>query len=67
LQALFGFGLGLVDAAKTRNYGILPRLWPLVALLAILTVIVFCASFAPVLLPPGDAGTDQPHCRGRRY
>ena len=39
-----------VDDAKARNYGILPRLWPLVALLAIVAVIVLCASFAPVVL-----------------
>ena len=39
-----------VDDAKARNYGILPRLWPLVALLAIVVVIVLCASFAPVVL-----------------
>jgi branched-chain amino acid transport system permease protein len=39
-----------VDDAKARNYGILPRLWPLVALLAIIAVIVLCASFAPVVL-----------------
>ena len=39
-----------VEAATARNYGILPRLWPLVALLAIIAVIVLCASFAPVVL-----------------
>ena len=40
----------LVDDAKARNYGILPRLWPLAVLLAIIAVIVLCASFAPVVL-----------------
>ena len=39
-----------VEVAKARNYGILPRLWPLIALLAIIAVIVVCASFAPVVL-----------------
>src|SRR4029077_18277570 len=40
----------LVDDAKARNYGILLRLWPLAVLLAIIAVIVLCASFAPVVL-----------------
>src|SRR4029077_7400215 len=40
----------LVDDAKARNYGILPRLRPLAVLLAIIAVIVLCASFAPAVL-----------------
>src|SRR5215467_15028274 len=39
-----------VENAKARNYGILPRLWPLVALLVIVAAIVLAASFAPVVL-----------------
>ena len=38
------------EDAKARNYSILPRLWPLVALLVIIAVIVLAASFAPVVL-----------------
>jgi branched-chain amino acid transport system permease protein len=36
--------------AKARNYGILPRLWPLVALLLIILVIGVGMSFAPAVL-----------------
>ena len=35
---------------KARNYGILPRLWPLVALLAIIILIAVGMSFAPAVL-----------------
>jgi len=40
----------LVDDAKARNYGILLRLWQLAVLLALIAVLVLCASFAPVVL-----------------
>src|SRR5262245_25481203 len=42
--------MATADSTKTRNHGILPRLWPLVALLAIVAVTALCASFAPVVL-----------------
>ena len=35
---------------KARNYGVLPRLWPLVALLAIIILIAVGMSFAPAVL-----------------
>ena len=37
-----------VEAAQRSVW--LPRLWPLVALIAIVVVIALCASFAPVVL-----------------
>jgi len=38
------------DVTKAHDYGILPRLWPLVALLAIVALIALSASFAPIVL-----------------
>ena len=37
-------------AATGRLSGFLPRLWPLVALIAIVVVIALAAAFAPVVL-----------------
>ena len=41
-------------ASNARSFGnladFLPRLWPMVALIAIVVAIVLCASFAPVVL-----------------
>ena len=38
------------DVTKARDHRILPRLWPLIALLAIVAVIALSASFAPIVL-----------------
>jgi branched-chain amino acid transport system permease protein len=38
------------DVTNARSPGVLLRLWPLVALLAIVAAIAVCASFAPIVL-----------------